>query len=66
MPHANKEPGGWKRVIRLWMEQPSLIKYLALGHDKKSRKEALTTKAKAGLNQWYAKDFQAFGYEIEQ
>ena len=66
MPHANKEPGGWKRVIRLWMEQPILIKYLALGHDKKSRKEALTTKAKAGLNQWYAKDFQAFGYEIEQ
>ena len=66
MPHANKEPGGWKRVIRLWLEQPGLIKYFALGHDKKSRKEALSSKAKATLNELYAKDFKAFGYETEQ
>jgi len=62
MPHANKAAGSWKRVLRLWAEQPSLIKYFALGHDKKSRKEALTSRAKAGLNQLYAKDFEAFGY----
>ena len=66
MPHANKEPGAWKRVIRLWLEQPGLIKYFALGHDKKSRKEALTPKAKATLNELYTKDFEAFGYEREQ
>lgn len=66
MPHANKEPGAWKRVIRLWLEHPSLIKYFALGHDKKSRKEALTSKAKAKLNALYAKDFEAFGYTTEQ
>lgn len=66
MPHANKEPGSWKRVFRLWREQPSLIKYFALGQDKKSRKEALSIAAKEGLNQLYNQDFKAFDYKIEQ
>lgn len=65
MPHANKEPGSWKRVFRLWGEQPGLIQYFALGHHKKTRKEALTSGAKAGLNHLYAKDFEAFGYKTE-
>lgn len=66
MPHANKEPGAWTRVIRLWLEQPGSIKFFALGHEKKSRKEALTSAARQGLNQLYAKDFETFGYEAEQ
>ncbi len=66
MPHANKAPGAWRRVFRLWLNQPSLIKYFSLGHDKKSRTQALTKEAKAGLNELYAKDFTAFGYATEQ
>ena len=66
MPHANKAAGSWKRVVRIWGEQPSLIKYFALGHDRKSRKEVLTPRAKAGLNQLYAKDFEAFGYTQQE
>lgn len=62
MPHANKEPGSWKRVIRIWLEQPGLIRHFALGHDKKPRQQALTTKARVALNQLYKKDFDAFGY----
>ena len=65
MPHANKEPGSWKRVLRIWLEHPGLIRYFALGHNKKPRQQALTTKARLALNQLYKKDFDAFGYTPE-
>lgn len=65
MPHANKKPGSWKRVLRVWWEDPALILALAFGHHNKDRKAALTPAAIAGINHYYSKDFKAFGYALE-
>ncbi|KRO67591.1 MAG: hypothetical protein ABR84_05920 [Cryomorphaceae bacterium BACL21 MAG-121220-bin10] len=62
LPHANKERGSWKRVLRVLWEQPALVLDLQLGQDKIARGNALTPKAKAQVFKYYQMDFEAFNY----